>query len=85
MRTSTTKEVKIFCDSETRIASVRIFKYRNYLWEGGKTFEFGKDSPELKRVFQTIISNSVETLDENLDLWDDKKDTAVTYILEMKK
>lgn len=85
MRTSTTKEVKVFCDSETQTASVRIFKYRNYLWEGGKTLEFGKDSPELQRVFQTILTNSIEPLDKNLNLWDDKKDTAITYVLEMKK
>lgn len=85
MRTPNSKEVKIFCDKETQTASIRIFKLRNYVWEGGKTLEFGKDSPELKRVFQTILSNSVKPLDKNLNLWDDKKDTAVTYILEMKK
>jgi hypothetical protein len=85
MRTSTTKEVKIFCDKETQIASVRIFKYRKYLWEGGKTMDFKKNSPELERVFKTIINNSVEPLKEDLDLWDDNKDLAVTYVLEMKK
>lgn len=84
MRTSSSKEVKVFCDKETQIASVRIFKYRNYIWEGGKTLEFKKDSPELKRVFQTIITNSVEPLNKDLDLWDDNKDMAVTYVLEMK-
>lgn len=85
MRTPNSKEVKIFCDKETQTASIRIFKLRNYVWEGGKTLDFKKDSPELKRVFQTILSNSVKPLDKNLNLWDDKKDTAVTYILEMKK
>lgn len=85
MRTPTTKEVKVFCDKETEIASVRIFKYRNYLWEGGKTLEFKKGSPELERVFKTILANSIEPLKEDLNLWDDSKDIAVTYILEMKK
>lgn len=85
MRTSTSKEVKVFCDKETQMASVRIFKYRNYIWEGGKTLELKKGSPELEKVFKTIIVNSVDPIKENSDLWDDSKDVAITYILEMKK
>lgn len=85
MRTPTTKEVKVFCDKETETASIRIFKYRNYVWEGGKTLDLKKGSPELERVFKTIINNSIEPLKEDLNLWDDSKDLAVTYVLEMKK
>lgn len=85
MRTPTSKEVKVFCDKETQVASVRIFKYRNYIWEGGKTLELTKGSPELEKVFKTIIVNSVDPIKQDSSLWDDSKDVAVTYVLEMKK
>jgi len=85
MRTRNSKEVKIFCDKETQMASIRIFKHRNYVWEGGKTIEFKKGSPKLERVFKTIITNSVDPIKEDSNLWDDSKDVAVTYVLEMKQ
>lgn len=85
MKTPNSKEVKVFCDKETQMASVRIFKYRNYIWEGCKTLEFKKGSPELEKVFKTIIVNSVDPIKEDSNLWDDSKDVAVTYVLEMKK
>lgn len=85
MRNPNSKEVRIFCDGTTKTALVRIFKYRNYVWAGGKTLEFKKDSPELQRVFQTILKYSIDPIDKSSILWDETKDTATTYVLEMKK
>ena len=79
------KEVKIFCDKETQTALVRIFKYRNYVWAGGKTLEMKKDSPELQRVFESILKFSVESIDKSSILWKEDNESAITYMLDMKK
>lgn len=84
MRNPNNKEVKIFCDKESETASVRIFKYRNYLWTGGKTLELKKGSPELERVFCFILQHSVEPIDKSSILWKEDNESAITYILEMK-
>lgn len=84
MRNSKSKEVKIFCDKETGVASVRIFKYRNYLWTGGKTLELKKGSPDLERVFCFILQHSTEPIDKSSILWKDDNESAITYVLEMK-
>lgn len=84
MRNSNSKEVKIFCDKESETASVRIFKYRNYLWAGGKTLELKKDSSELKRIFDFILQHSVEPIDKSSILWKEDNESAITYVLEMK-
>ena len=85
MRTQNSKEVKIFCDKETQTALVRIFKYRNYVWAGGKTLEIKEDSPRLQRVFDSIFKFSVESIDKSAILWKEDNESAVTYILDMKK
>ena len=85
MRTQNTKEVRIFCDKDGSLALVRIFKYRNYVWAGGKTLEIKKDSPRLQRVFDSIFNFSVESIDKSAILWKEDNESAITYILDMKK
>jgi hypothetical protein len=70
MRTSKSKELSIYCDPETNTASVRIFKYRNYLWAGGTVMEIKKDSIIFKRMAELV---GVETL------WDTTSEIAKTY------
>ena len=84
MKTQNSKEVRIFCDKETQTALVRIFKYRNYVWAGGRTLEMKKDSPELQRVFESILKFSVEPIDKSSILWKEDNESAITYVLEMK-
>lgn len=84
MRTQHSKEIRIFCDKETQTALVRIFKYRNYVWAGGKTLEMKKDSPELQRVFESILKFSTEPIDKSAILWKEDNESAITYVLEMK-
>lgn len=84
MRNPKSKEVKIFCDKETGVASVRVFKFRNYAWAGGKTLELKKDSPKLKRVFDIILQHLVEPIDKSSILWKEDNESAITYVLEMK-
>lgn len=85
MRDAKSKEVRIFCDKESETATIRIFKLRNYVWAGGKTLELKKDSLELQRVFETILKFSVDPIDKKSSLWKDDNESAVTYILEMRK
>lgn len=85
MKTQGSKEVRIFCDGENNLALVRIFKLRNYVWAGGKTLELKKDSPELKRVFDFILQHSVVPIDKSSILWKDDNESAITYMLEVKK
>lgn len=47
------KEISIYCDPETDTALVRIFKYRNYKWAGGKVVEIKKDSYILGRLAES--------------------------------
>jgi len=84
MRNSKSKEVKIFCDKESEIASVRIFKFRNYVWAGGKTLELKKGSPELEKVFCFILQHSTDPIDKSSILWKEDNESAITYALEMK-
>lgn len=70
MTSSRNKEISIYCDPETNIALVRIFKYRNYKWAGGKVLEMKKDSILLRRMAELA---DVETL------WDTTSDVAKTY------
>lgn len=84
MRNQSSKEVMIFCDKETGTASIRIFKFRNYVWAGGKTFEVKKDSRTLGELFKVISSHVGENVDKSSILWDDSKEVATTYVLEMK-
>jgi len=64
------KEISIYCDPETNIALVRIFKYRNYKWAGGKVLELEKDSILLKRMADLVgVKN----------LWDTTSEVAKTY------
>lgn len=83
MKTPKSKEVKIFCDGETNMALVRIFKLRNYVWAGGETLELKKDSPELKRVFEFILQHSVEPIDKSSVLWKEDNESAIAYVLEV--
>lgn len=85
MRKPSSKEVMVFCDKETQTATIRIFKFRNYVWAGGKTLEFKKDSQKLQRVFDSIIEFSVETMDKSSILWKEDNESAITYILDMDK
>lgn len=85
MRTSNTKEIKIFCDKETGVALVRIFKYRNYLWAGGDTIEMKKGSPALDVLAEIICKFSVEKVEKEKVLWNEDSDVAITYILDMEK
>lgn len=85
MRKPNNKEVMVFCDKETQTATIRIFKFRNYVWAGGKTLEFKKDSQELQRVFDSIIEFSVETMDKSSILWKEDNESAITYSLDMDK
>ncbi len=84
MRNQNSKEVMIFCDKQTETASVRIFKFRNYVWAGGKTFEVKKDSRTLTELFRVISSHVGENVDKSSILWDDTKEVATTYVLKMK-
>lgn len=86
MRKPSSKEVMVFCDKETQMATIRIFKFRNYVWAGGKTLEFKKDSQELQRIFSSIIEFSVEPMDDKSSiLWKEDNESAITYILDMEK
>lgn len=66
------KEFSIYCDPETDVALVRLFKYRNYKWAGGKVMEIKKDSILLKRMAKLV---GVKTL------WDTTSEVAKTYKL----
>lgn len=72
----TNEEVRIFCDNETNTALVRIFKLRNYLISGGKTFEIKKNSQIIKMLAKIC------GLD---DIWDTSSETAKTYQVKEKK
>lgn len=85
MRNQNSKEVRIFCDKETQTALVRIYKYRNYVWNGGKTFELKKDSRTLSELLRVVASHVDESVDKSSILWDDTKEVATTYVLEMKE
>ena len=85
MRTQHSKEIRIFCDKEIQTALIRIFKYRNYAWVGGKTLEIKKDSPRLQRVFESILKFSVEPIDKSSILWKEDNESAIAYMLDMKK
>lgn len=84
MKSNKNKEIKVFCDKETETASVRIFKFRNYVWSGGKTLEMKKGSPELEKVFSFILQHSKEPIDKSSILWKEDNESAITYFLEIK-
>ncbi len=83
MRNPRSKEVKIFCDKETQMASVRIFKYRNYLWAGGRTLEFKRESSQLNGIFDFVKKHSPPNTLE-ADLWKQDNETAIIYVLDIK-
>lgn len=85
MRKPSSKEVMVFCDKETQTATIRIFKFRNYVWAGGKTFEIKKNSRTLSELFRIIFKYSVEDIDIKLVLWNENDDKAKSYVLDMKK
>lgn len=81
------KEVRVFCDFETNTAIIRIFKFRNYVWSGGKTFEVRRDSPRLKEI-ASIIERFRDKKSQGLGLfkdifWKEKTEKAVSYFVDM--
>lgn len=80
------KEIRVFCDFETNTMAVRIFKYRNYTWSGGRleSYEVKRDSyvaRELGRIVQKYrdeVSENKVWSDRDL-LWNGENVKAVGY------
>lgn len=79
-----TKEVRIFYDTESNIALVRIFKLRNYRTAGGKVYEVKRGSRVLEFLANIICGNN-ESMNKSSILWQDGMDTAVSYFIDMEK
>lgn len=84
MKNFSRREIKIFFEKETENCFIRVFKFRNYEMKGGKTFCLKKNSKTLVKLFKIIVKNSVEPIVNESFLWDDTKEVATTYVLEMK-
>ena len=82
----TRKEIKVFCDPETNIASVRIFKMRNGLWAGGRVYELKRDCDRLKELGKLILKyqykNGTDLLNSEI-IWNNKSERAISYKLDM--
>ena len=83
------KEIRVSCDFENDTALVRIFKYRNYSWSGGRVYELKRESPRLKKLGE-IISTCRDVKVENKMLsnfseifWQEKTEKAVSYNVDM--
>jgi hypothetical protein len=72
------KEVRIFDDEDAGIVLVRIFKFRDYSWKGGKTYEVSPNSARIGELYQLISKYSDDFLSKS-----PKKDTAESFILDM--
>lgn len=80
------REIHVFCDFETNKALVRIFKYRNFSWSGGKVMEFDRESNTLKRIDFLIKKYGVENkslLIQTNIFWNNKTEKAVKFCLDM--
>lgn len=84
-RSITSRDIVVFCDKDTQTAFIRIFKYRNYLWAGGKVFELKKNSPLLEGINKNIIDFSVNDLGKDFSLWQEDNEKAITYSLDMSR
>jgi len=83
------KEIRIFCDFETDTALVRIFKFRNYSWSGGKTYEIERVSDRLTEL-SSLIDKYRDAKHEGKKLtsrseilWNNKSEVATSYELDM--
>ena len=78
------KEIRISCDFERGAALVRIFKYRDYSWSGGKVYELKRDCDRLKELGM-IITKYCDKKSENKlwsnreTLWNEENLVAVGY------
>ena len=85
----TRKEVRVFCDFETDTALVRIFKFRNYSWSGGKTYELKRMSDRLTELSALILKYQDTKLEAKKltssaeILWNSKAEVATSYELDM--
>jgi hypothetical protein len=82
------KEIRIFCDVDTNIASVRIFKYRNYTWSGGKTYDLKRDCDRLKELSDIIMKYRDEKTENKVwsnreIFWQGKSEIAIGYNVDM--
>ena len=83
------KEIRVFCDFETDTALIRIFKFRDSSWSGGKTFEVKRDSPRMKEL-SCIINTYRDNFSEGFGLsknifWEEKTEKAICYCVDMSK
>jgi hypothetical protein len=82
------KEVRVSCDFETNTALVRIFKFRNYTWSGGRVYELKRDCDRLKELGNLILKyqykNGTDLLNSEI-IWNDKAEIAISYKLDMSK
>ena len=84
------KEIKVFCDFETNKALVRIYKFKNGSWSGGKVYEVDRESPRLKKLANIItecrnvkMESMVLTIFSDI-FWNGRTEKAVTYHVDMK-
>lgn len=82
------KEIRIFCDFETNVALVRIFKYRNYSWSGGRTYELKRGCYRLKELSDIIEKYRDEKTENKIwsnreIIWEGKSEVATSYNLDM--
>ena len=83
------KEIKVFCDFETNKALVRIFKFKNGSWSGGKVYEVDRESSILENLANIItkyrdvkMESMVLTIFSDI-FWNGKTEKAVTYHVDM--
>lgn len=84
------KEIRIFCDFETNIALVRIYKFRNYSWSGGKTYELKRGCDRMKELEYIVISYRDEKSENKVwsnreIIWKGESEIATGYNLDMSK
>lgn len=82
------KEIRISCDFENNMAYVRIFKFRNYSWSGGKVYELKRDSDRLKELSDIIVKYRDEKSENKVwsnkeIIWEGKSEIAIGYNLDM--
>lgn len=85
---NTKKEIRISCDFENKTALVRIFKYRNYQWSGGQTFELKQDCDRLKELGDIVMKYRDEKSENKIwsnrsIIWNNVDFVAVGYNVDM--
>lgn len=81
------KQIVVSCDFETNTALVRIYKFRNYTWSGGRVYELARDCYALKQL-ATIIQKYKSPTDAKINatiVWEKGCERGIAYDIDMSK